>query len=407
MKKVYYFIVLFIVFFMFPFHESLALSQKTKTLSRDIKSKCEKLISADAKLLMSFLNSLTKEDVEHINANPAGSFSDFIDESENTKAISISKKIRKTVKSGKIRISGSKVLYYDKCKKYGGTLFHEANTFRLFDCWEWGLHRTKIPTKDIDNAINILADYLLFYLDTVITLRGKAESIGLKYLPNRQYWHTGVILPCVTGYKWCASKYVCSLFWFGLVDHLKNASSDSRKKGVIYKAILSNKKALTALKLWSQYLIGNGFCSNDRNEDKFHELADKIDKHYSKLEGKKEEKKKPVIATSFGKCVSGDCQHGEGTLTYPGHKTFLKYVGQFKDGKPNGQGTLFFKKLRACKRKYVGQFKDGKPNGQGTFTWNEYCGGGYPRKYEGKFKNGLPNGQGTMTRRLSENRLFT
>ena len=105
-------------------------------LSRDIKSNCERLINAEAKLLMSFLNFLTKEDIEYINTNPAGSFSDFIDESENSKAISICNKIRKTIKRGKNRISGNEVLYYDKCEKYGGTLFHEANAFRLFDCWE-------------------------------------------------------------------------------------------------------------------------------------------------------------------------------------------------------------------------------------------------------------------------------
>jgi hypothetical protein len=39
-----------------------------------------------------------------------------------------------------------------------------------------------------------------------------------------------------------------------------------------------------------------------------------------------------------------------------------KYVGEFKDGKYNGQGTATF----ASGEKYVGEWKDGKYNGQGT-----------------------------------------
>ena len=39
-----------------------------------------------------------------------------------------------------------------------------------------------------------------------------------------------------------------------------------------------------------------------------------------------------------------------------------KYVGEFKDGKYNGQGTATF----ASGEKYVGEWKDGKFNGQGT-----------------------------------------
>ena len=41
--------------------------------------------------------------------------------------------------------------------------------------------------------------------------------------------------------------------------------------------------------------------------------------------------------------------------------------------------------------KYVGEFKDDKPNGQGTYTWSD------GRKYEGEFKDGYRNGQGTYT----------
>ena len=42
-----------------------------------------------------------------------------------------------------------------------------------------------------------------------------------------------------------------------------------------------------------------------------------------------------------------------------------KYVGEFKDGKFNGQGTLTW----ADGDNYVGEFKDGKFNGQGIRTF--------------------------------------
>ena len=41
------------------------------------------------------------------------------------------------------------------------------------------------------------------------------------------------------------------------------------------------------------------------------------------------------------------------------------YVGEIKNGKPNGQGTY----TNPDGRKYVGEFKNGKWDGQGTFTF--------------------------------------
>ena len=64
-----------------------------------------------------------------------------------------------------------------------------------------------------------------------------------------------------------------------------------------------------------------------------------------------------------------------------------KYIGEFKDGKRNGQGTYKWPNGN----KYVGEFKDGKRNGQGTFTWPN------GDKYEGESRNGRRTGQGKVT----------
>ena len=72
------------------------------------------------------------------------------------------------------------------------------------------------------------------------------------------------------------------------------------------------------------------------------------------------------------------------TYTYPDGG---QYVGKFKDGKKNGQGTFTYPEGQ----KYVGRWKDDKRNGQGTLTSPS----GY--KYEGEWKDGKPDGQGTET----------
>ncbi len=76
--------------------------------------------------------------------------------------------------------------------------------------------------------------------------------------------------------------------------------------------------------------------------------------------------------------------NGQGTYTFLNGN---KYVGQYKDGKRNGQGTYTF----ADGEKYVGEFKDGKFNGLGT---NTFLNG---NKYVGEFKDDKRNGQGTYT----------
>ena len=68
------------------------------------------------------------------------------------------------------------------------------------------------------------------------------------------------------------------------------------------------------------------------------------------------------------------------------------YVGEFKDGKRNGQGTETY----PSGQKYVGEFKDGKKNGQGTHTWPN------GQKYVGEYKDNKYHGQGIIS--LSDGR---
>jgi len=68
-----------------------------------------------------------------------------------------------------------------------------------------------------------------------------------------------------------------------------------------------------------------------------------------------------------------------------------QYKGDVENGKPNGLGVI----INTNKGKYVGEWKDGKKQGQGTFTYGK--GKWEGEKYEGEFKDGYRHGQGTYT----------
>jgi hypothetical protein len=69
----------------------------------------------------------------------------------------------------------------------------------------------------------------------------------------------------------------------------------------------------------------------------------------------------------------------------------FEYVGSFKNGKYDGQGTLT--KKGKSQTTYVGEWKNGKYNGQGTLTKKDKS----LTTYVGSFKNGKYDGQGTLT----------
>ena len=67
-----------------------------------------------------------------------------------------------------------------------------------------------------------------------------------------------------------------------------------------------------------------------------------------------------------------------------------RYIGEFKNGKSHGSGTLIWKL-----NKYTGEFKDGKFDGQGTLNYKSRTGSDFGT-YVGIFKDGKRNGSGVM-----------
>lgn len=106
----------------------------------------------------------------------------------------------------------------------------------------------------------------------------------------------------------------------------------------------------------------------------------------TRLLGDKPARQQQVANNSnLRKCPSSGVRNNcFGTYTWPDGQ---KFVGEFKDGKRNGQGTYTWPNGH----KYVGEYKDDKWHGQGTLTWPNGA------KYVGEFRGGKRNGQGTFT----------
>lgn len=79
-----------------------------------------------------------------------------------------------------------------------------------------------------------------------------------------------------------------------------------------------------------------------------------------------------------------DLMHGTGRFTWPDGR---QYVGEFKNNKRSGHGTLTWPNGG----KYVGEFKDGRINGSGTYTWPD------GHQYVGDFQDDKQHGRGTFT----------
>lgn len=100
-----------------------------------------------------------------------------------------------------------------------------------------------------------------------------------------------------------------------------------------------------------------------------------------------------------GKCISGNCQNGNGEYYIP--RMRATYKGQFKDGLFHGKGKMTFEKPIGSDGKpfdmgfYDGEWERGEKNGYGVQDY-----GGDPtfsrKTYYGYWKNGARNGWGKI-----------
>jgi hypothetical protein len=105
---------------------------------------------------------------------------------------------------------------------------------------------------------------------------------------------------------------------------------------------------------------------------------------------------KGVFTQSNGDTLDGSFK--DGSMNGPGKAVWFnknKYEGDWRDGYPHGTGTYVWQNGDGDFRfpngdRYVGQMKDGLMSGRGKFTWAD------GNVYIGEFKNDKPNGQGTV-----------
>ena len=93
-----------------------------------------------------------------------------------------------------------------------------------------------------------------------------------------------------------------------------------------------------------------------------------------------------VFLSNDGDKYEGEFRKGkivQGTALYPGGS---KYIGNFKNDKPHGEGNFIFPDGST----YYGEFKNGKSDGQGIKTWKD------GKEYAGSFQNDKPHGKGTF-----------
>ena len=101
----------------------------------------------------------------------------------------------------------------------------------------------------------------------------------------------------------------------------------------------------------------------------------------------------PASATEIKKACTelGAQLFGSGQRTGELQLPEGRYVGDILDGKPHGQGVMYYKPDNENERtSYNGSWVNGKPEGYGTMIWKD------GRKYEGNWKNDKKDGYGTQ-----------
>jgi hypothetical protein len=107
----------------------------------------------------------------------------------------------------------------------------------------------------------------------------------------------------------------------------------------------------------------------------------KEDKNFKKERDKNVKQENCLELKNYiGECKDGK-KHGKGTLTLPnleGYKEYVhKYVGEFKNDEYHGHGTLFIPNGAI----YVGEFENGRFHGKGTYIFPD------GKKLIGEFKD--------------------
>jgi len=91
-------------------------------------------------------------------------------------------------------------------------------------------------------------------------------------------------------------------------------------------------------------------------------------------------------------CISGDCENGYGIFYFPDYWGLVdEYEGEFRNGLFHGLGTYIY----ADGDKYIGEFQNGSFHGKGIFTYLDFE-TGEEYKYVGEFKDDKRNGVGTL-----------
>jgi len=100
-----------------------------------------------------------------------------------------------------------------------------------------------------------------------------------------------------------------------------------------------------------------------------------------------------------GNCKTGNCQNGDGEMTYDGPAGIGFYKGSHRYGLPHGAGTLWSDGTLSARKIYEGEFVFGsfQGKGKGSFELENETLGSKQAAYEGQWIENRPQGLGKLT----------
>lgn len=197
------------------------------------------------------------------------------------------------------------------------------------------------------------------------------------------------------------------LFKFGRIDCIDTTSSLQIEKLIKNLSDWTGKAITNESESSSSYTYGSSYSQSSKNTSNSNTKQETLQDHSQDASSKIHK-----IYNENGKLIYvGEMKDGK----YHGHGTVYfvnggKYEGQFVDGKLHGQGKSYYAngkieydgQWKNCQSHgkgieyyengdtYEGEFSEGKPNGQGTLYFANGA------KYEGQFEKGEFNGEGTL-----------